>query len=234
MATRASDTFLVYISLQLFIDNTMKLQLISEVFDKPSLDGVEVSDISSRWETGFMYEFAVGDGIYTVRVVDYSPQEDTEIYQYLASVHIDDSESRKNAINSLLKYPVATVDLQWRLKDEPESAGTYSPSGLGNEFIIYSKLIACVSHYVENFEPIGFQFSGYTEDMDLVYDKLMKFTSKWMKYKFIRITSDSYIRSDIADMIPTFEKDTAEERELALGRLKDIRRYKNEQRRLKQ
>jgi hypothetical protein len=75
----------------------------------------------------------------------------------------------------------------------------HSKTGKGNFAFIYSKLMACVIDYfdAEENNPPFVTFSGYTKDMDSVYEKIMeRLNKKYPSKAYFPYSSGVYVSSD--------------------------------------
>lgn len=82
----------------------------------------------------------------------------------------------------------------------------FEKTGLKNEVFVYSVMINCLTDYVDRHgdAPAFLNFSGYTDDMNLVYDKFLKrFLSDpgLHKYAYIPYREDYYISKAVYDSI---------------------------------
>lgn len=203
----------------------MKLTQINEVFEKPSLDGVEIKgDHGSH-----IYNFHDKGKKYSVRIYGNSTEY----------MHIEDSH-RKIFAGFKEKYgekmgrnPVEMGAIYLSVERfDGDQNGSFSETGLGNQWFVYGKLIACVQHYVEKNKPILLAFSGASTSMDLVYDKFIKMSQRlYPQDAYVPYTDDTYVRKEIAAVLPNSDM-VNNERMNREAKLKDAKDYKNRQREL--
>ena len=205
----------------------MKIQLLLEVFDKPSMDGVQ---IVYETRTSCDYKFidpSIGDDtIYKVSI--YS--EIGGVERSIADVP-GIGTKYPEAIELLKGYTgTASIFLSASVKGDDSS---YSKTKLNNQWFVYSKLLACISHYVTTRKPMMLKFSGASQDMDLVYDKFIKMSGRLdPANKHEHLTGEYYIRSDVKTMLQEKLGVSLEPKDAVLRseRLAGIKKRKQEQR----
>lgn len=182
----------------------MKLSLISEVFQKPSMDGVETrysmyhdSDLTASAE----YMFFDDDNKYKVNITtaSYDSVIETMIgYSNIDPSMYDDIMAKIRGAGGLPCYIALDAN------------GSYAKTGFNNEFYVYGKVISCVHDFVVKNKPIAIKFSGYTSDMDRVYDRFVKMGNKlWPEYRYIPVSGELYLSVPtyrIIRDIPGFEQ----------------------------
>lgn len=196
----------------------MKLFLINEVFDKPSLEDV---DIHYGVSDSITYTFTDKD-----HDIKYSIKLVKNIFEYLGipDDHIDIFNKFREENPRYLDG--ASIYLMWLHKDhiQPES---FDETGIGNQWFVYGKLIACVQHYITKHKPILLYFSGSDDNMDLVYDKFIKMSQRlYPQDAYVPYADELYIRKEIYDILPLNNKMSSylDARE---NNLNSVRRSKN-------
>ena len=200
----------------------MRLQQINEVFDKPNLDGVNVSGDSYVTEYTFLDPNSTERIIYKVRIRNNSGYAFKEFMEN----QFDEME------------PDDVVDIKHKLKRFGSgvliefTAGTeYSKTGLNNEFFVYGKLIACVYDYVKKNKPIFLKFSGATDDMDLVYNRFLKLGNRANPADvYVPFNDEMHVRKDFTDLFDNYESDVYSGVANYNHVLKSARSRKNKQR----
>ncbi len=170
----------------------MKLSLISEVFQTPSMDGVETRySMYHSSDTIALAQYAFYDGEIAYKININASNYGSAVETIFNLSNIDPElvdtmyDTVLNQIKSLGGLP-AYIDF--------EADGSYAKTGFGNEFFVYSKVIACVHDFVVKTKPIILRFSGYTSDMDRVYDRFVKMGNRmWPEYKYIPVSSEVYV-----------------------------------------
>lgn len=180
----------------------MKLNIISEVFQKPSMDGVDVRVNKKGNLLDKSYTFSDTVGSETVQyVVTITEFARTKILHWIVEYAPDLELFKLDGKLSKLGGPVADISL--------ESDNSFDLTGFGNQFYVYSKLVSCIHHHVVERNPIALSFSGFTADMDLAYDRLIKMGNKtWPEHKFIPFGTDTYISAptyELLSSIPGFD-----------------------------
>lgn len=105
----------------------------------------------------------------------------------------------------LNEYPGSVgMGLTWG--KNPNVIENFDKTGLKNEVFVYSVMINCLTDYVDRHgdAPAFLNFSGYTDDMNIVYDKFLKrFLSDpgLHKYAYIPYREDYYISKAVYDSI---------------------------------
>lgn len=105
----------------------------------------------------------------------------------------------------LKKYPGSVgTGLTWG--NNPSSIENFDKTGLKNEVFVYSVMINCLTDYVDRLgdAPAFLNFSGFTDDMNIVYDRFMKrFLDEpaLHKYAYIPFRADYYISKSVYDSI---------------------------------
>lgn len=208
----------------------MKLQLLLEVFDKPSMEGVKVRSLDKRR----------GEFSFTDPSIPDSPRYDVEIYLNPFSP-IESFKYFELHNDDLIRGNIYDIETELRpfsgtaeifLSHHKGDNSSYSKTRLQNQWFVYSKLIACVAEFVKSSKPVFLAFSGATDDMELVYDKFIKLSNRldpsnsyehfWSKY---------YIRKDVKKLIISTlgELNDGEAKRYRAQRLKNIRNAKNYQ-----
>jgi putative sterol carrier protein len=105
----------------------------------------------------------------------------------------------------LSEYPGSVgMGLTWGNK--PNVIENFDKTGLKNEVFVYSVMINCLTDYVDRHgdAPAFLNFSGYSDDMNIVYDRFMKrFLDEpaLHKYAYIPYREDYYISKAVYDSI---------------------------------
>ena len=115
-----------------------------------------------------------------------------------------------------------------------EADGDYNKTGEQNEFEVYPKLISSVHHYVKEKKPAALKFYGFVQDMDLVYDRMIKMGNKtWPEDTYIPFSEQLYVRKEIHEELmenETYAETFAYGNEKRENNLKKAREYKNNKR----
>lgn len=180
----------------------MKLNIISEVFQKPSMDGVDVrvNKKGNLLDKSYIFSDTVGSETvqYVVTITEFAR---TKILHWIVEYAPDLELFKLDGKLSKLGGPIADISL--------ESDNSFDLTGFGNQFYVYSKLVSCIHHHVVERNPIALSFSGFTADMDLAYDRLIKMGNKtWPEHKFIPFGPDIYISAptyELLSSIPGFD-----------------------------
>ncbi len=174
----------------------MKLSLISEVFQTPSMDGVR-SDIDMYSDntriasaTYTFYDSPKGERIeYELKIL-------TNRYAYLADKIFGFEKLKPEQYQELLAKMEeiggnpAYIDF--------EADESYDKTGHNNEFFVYSKVIACIHDFVSRSRPVALKFSGYTSDMDRIYDRFIKMGNRiWPEHTYVPISPDVYVTKQL-------------------------------------
>lgn len=171
----------------------MKLSIISEVFQKPSMDGIEVDSIDLRSQTVTTYTFYASHPESASMLVGYTVEIRTMDYSRLFD---------------LTNIPIDFHDTIRGIGGEPifisleSSVGSHSKTGFNNEFYVYGKLMSSMHDYVVKNKPIALKFLGYTDDMNLVYDRLIKMANKtWPEYEYVPVSDDVYLFKPVYSLV---------------------------------
>ncbi len=165
----------------------MKLRLITEVFNKPSLDGIETEQNGDTFTYSFSSEIRGDEVTYNVFIIRNKSVYDLErdLGVEVSSRTIPNIEKYGNQVEIIL-----------------EGDDDYSKTGFGNQFEVYSKLIASIHHYVNEYVPIALKFSGYEPDMDLVYNRMIKMANKtWPEHAYVPISEKNYVRKEVHEAL---------------------------------
>lgn len=174
----------------------MKLVQINEVFEKPSLDGVDITS-SGR---SVAYRFADEHDQYKVEIFSF-PYKRFKIDARHMEILDDYAEGYTNP-NTGQPSQIATIYMIVDSKDAIENDKEFEETGHGNQWFVYGKLIACVQHYIQEYKPLILSFSGATGGMDLVYDKFIRMSQKlYPDDAYVPYVMNSFIRKEIADEI---------------------------------
>jgi len=147
----------------------MRLSVISEVANPKltSMDGVEVNTAGNS----VTYKFKdpnVPDLVYTVdfaalpfSMVDYRLNMDP-VYTHLKMANRD-----RSSYTLALKSESIDTSAEYR---------PFSKTGRGNFGFVYGKLMACAIDFfvTRGIKVLFMQFSGYTDDMELVYNRILR------------------------------------------------------------
>ncbi len=172
----------------------MKLNLITEVFNKPSLDGISIEEYG--FKTNYSFEIQVKDKLYRYDVTIRKEKEPIDYVSEVSSVFDNINPEAFNKLESILNNYSAACSIYL------QANSNYEKTGLRNEFEVYQKLISAVHHYVKSKKPIALEFYGYTSDMDLVYHRMIKMANKtWPEDSYIPIRSDKFIRKEIHELL---------------------------------
>lgn len=188
----------------------MKLSIISEVFQRPSLDDVDVK-IDKYWDSehisSAIYTFSdfAGDS-----EVKYKVEINSSTYKSLAERILDQVTGEvSDDLMSDLTYELANAG-GLPVYVTFQANNSYEKTGFSNEFYVYSKVIACLHDFVWRTKPIALKFSGYSTDMDRVYDRFIKMANKmWPEYRYIPINTDTYVSESafavLKSTVPNFD-----------------------------
>lgn len=186
----------------------MKLSLISEVFQKPSMDGVESDyDIYSD-------NTRIASATYTFsdspkgEDVQYEIKILTDRYSHVLDNIFGFGKIESSVYDSILDKIKSIGGQPVRISLEADES--YNKTGFNNEFYVYGKVIACIHDFMAKSKPVCLIFSGYTSDMDRVYDRLMKVNNKmWPEYAYIPISPSMYALRrvfDVLNEVPEFKE----------------------------
>lgn len=219
----------------------MKIQLLLEVFDNPSLDGVKVSkdDKSSHYE---FTDPAMPDMLYEVSIYVTSVYPLSDAVNELAD-EMGDPESFKAEVNQYVVdnklTGISKISLTCRDTSPNEDGNDwwgeennpYEKTGLGNNYFVYGKLVACCADYVKKNRPALLHFSGDSNDMNLVYDRMIRMSSRLdpqNSYSFFR--GSSFMRDDLRSMVNDLGIDNSTHESERAEDLRQTRALKNSQR----
>ena len=161
----------------------MRLKIISEVFNAQyTSDITEISDLGR-----ISYEFkdeqmGANSPIYTVSI-DIEDIDEEDIGELIPV-----PERLENKFKKFKKKEIAEVTLKWRKPGEKSSSSmqaaqhaidSFKPSNLGNQYRVYSKMLACLEQYTRDYgSPLFVEFTGSDDKMDLVYERMLKQQAK--------------------------------------------------------
>jgi hypothetical protein len=207
----------------------MKLQIINEVFERPSMDGIEYHGNDTH-------------GFYKFR--DQGTEYDVEIFLRPRSLwNAMDSEARERVDDEQVQQlgeaignvTAATVYLTW--SREGVASGRYGKSGMRNQWFVYGKLIASMEHFIKKHYPTFLMFSGADDDMELVYDRFIKMSGRYDPANaYIHYNRDVYVRQDVKELVETRFPELYPEifrdkySQTRAATLKQIKHEKNQQR----
>ncbi len=170
----------------------MKLRVISELFDRLSLDDVSFSMDGKNYS----YEFSSNGMDYEV-VFDYendmsSSFGDSYDDEYDESDYVLISDIPY--IETLSKLKVGNVySIELRANQSPTATGMNNPQ------IVYSKMLACILDFLTREAkssrslPI-LRFSGLEGDMDVIYDRLLqRMNRQYPKFSYSPYVDEVYI-----------------------------------------
>jgi len=207
----------------------MKLTVINEVFDKPSLEGVDIREVDNTFEYRFDdtnngYEYQVTIYYYTVENMEESESE-----------HAMDDVLDTEALKDHMKiYDVIMANINLEAKSPKQRFGSPQLTGVGNQWFVYGKMLACVQHFIGEYKPAFLEFEGANSYMDLMYDKLMKLMNKmYPSDSYTHFRSSFYIRKELASKIGNFEKYRKNQEEYRQEYLEKVRKRKIESRKSK-
>lgn len=202
----------------------MKIELINEIFDRPTLDNVQVlhkpNGVSAY---GFKDALAKNERarntVYVVRIKPlHGPNGIKPPMIRYVQKHAETNEELRNAIADL--GPLVSIDLEAN-KDNDRT-------NFGNQYYVYGKLIACVWDYIKKNRPIGLFVMGVDSDMDVIYNKLVKLGSKMdPNNAYVLFGQDNYMRKDIADLIGDYESERSKHIKGVHERLSEVKAEKN-------
>lgn len=199
---------------------------INEVFDRPSMDGVTITDNFGFGEV--MYDFDDEDNFMTYNVamlnidhLEYTipnlPEEHESVLEYF------EGKNNSKTLACSIYLTAAPMD-----DDDDDGYGdTYEPTGIGNQWFVYSKLIACINDFITKYKPLILNFSGSTDDMNLVYDRFIKMSQKhYPQDAYVPYLADTYIRKEIFDELSQ-NSELDDDLYIRSQRLNEIRKKKN-------
>ena len=195
----------------------MKLNLILEVFNKPSMDGIEITQQDN--DTGYSFQLKVNGITHNYEVLIYQLEP---LQEYLEDNGV--YYTPKNKYGN-----VVSISLQ--MDDD------HKKTNLNNQFEVYPKLISCIHHYVKQNKPALLKFSGYTPDMELVYDRMLRMANKlWPEDSYVPVSEYAFIRKEIHEELMNDEEYKHFYSDGVIRRkqeLKTNRAYKDEERKQK-
>lgn len=205
----------------------MKLKLINEIFDRPTMAGVQVLEKPSGSVYAFKDPTAKSElakhTIYIVKIKPLHGPDDVgppPMIRYVRK-HAENNKELKNILAGL--SPLISIDLEAN-KDNDRT-------NYGNQYYVYGKLIACVWDYIKKNKPIGLFAMGVDSDMDIIYDKLIKLGSKIDPANaYVLFGQDNYIRKDVADLINNYEPERRRHIRSVHDRFAEIKKEKNAER----
>ncbi len=166
----------------------MKLNLITEVFDKPSLKDISIKEIRNK--TIYTFEVLINGSKYPYEVTMEREDKAINYIEILLNKILDDKHEQ------VLKNYSEQVGIYLSM------SGTHAKTKMGREFEVYQKLISAVHHYVKNYKPVALEFSGYSDDMDLVYHRMVKMANKtWPEDSYVPISTSQFIRKEVHDFL---------------------------------
>jgi hypothetical protein len=172
--------------------------VLNEVFEKDplKLKGLGIEPVVRDGD----YEYIFRDP----KLGDKSPYYKVSIGQ--------DPPRMSQLFRAILKEYPGSVGMGLTWGDDPSVIENFEKTGLKNEVFVYGVMINCLIDYVDRHgdAPAFLNFSGYTEDMNVVYDRfLKKFLAEpgLHKYAYIPYREDYYISKPVYDSIVAGESD---------------------------
>lgn len=158
----------------------MRLKVLSEVFNAEyTADIKEISDLGH-----ISYQFkdeklGKDSPTYTVSI-DIEELDNEDIGELIPV-----PEFLGNKFRKFKKKEIAEVTLKWQSPGEKgltpygASAESFKTSNLGNQYLVYSKMLACLEQYTRDYgSPLFIEFTGSDDKMELVYERMLKQQAK--------------------------------------------------------
>ena len=177
----------------------MKLQEINEALDIKTLglNNVKTYEIPSRDYDDKKYAYAIRDektqNMYAVFI---GPAGISHSTPYISEI------ARANPTR-VYSIELVTAPIDDTAKDITDYPWSYSKTGAGNAPSVYRFLMSSVQDFFLNkLQPSIVKFHGYTPDMNLIYDIVMKkFNEKYKNITYVPYFNDLFIHVQTVEKI---------------------------------